>query len=230
MVDTLSGRTGLSCALPKAKAHDLRIAVPSLDEFAVDDDQRSALAAAVDAVREAGAEVAEIAPPPFDEACEVKWAISSPEAAAANRKLIEGREGDLQPTVRRLLENGAAVRVVDYIEALLRRRELCSEYAAALAGFDALFCPTVPTAAPVSAAVGEAELVGMTRFTSLFNVVGAPAVAVPAGLNALGLPLSIQIAGRTGGDAGVLRAAAVYQRAAGHAVLRPPAQQVSKND
>jgi aspartyl-tRNA(Asn)/glutamyl-tRNA(Gln) amidotransferase subunit A len=53
----------------------------------------------------------------------------------------------------------------------------------------------------------------MTKFTSLFNLVGWPALAVPCGIAEDGLPASIQIAGRAGADALVLAAGAALEQA-----------------
>ena len=45
-----------------------------------------------------------------------------------------------------------------------------------------------------------------------FSLTGAPALAVPCGFTADGLPLSLQIAGRPFDEATVLRAGDAYQR------------------
>jgi len=47
-----------------------------------------------------------------------------------------------------------------------------------------------------------------------FNVTGTPAIAVPTGLSASGLPLGMQIAGKAFDEAMVYRVAAAYCEAA----------------
>jgi len=53
------------------------------------------------------------------------------------------------------------------------------------------------------------------RFTAPFNVTGQPALAIPTGLSADGLPLSMQIIGRPFDEAAVFRIAAAYEETRG---------------
>ena len=59
------------------------------------------------------------------------------------------------------------------------------------------------------------------RYTSPWNLLGLPAVSVPAGFTRAGLPVSIQIVGRMGDDATVLRVARAYERATDWHKKRP---------
>ncbi|MCS6921416.1 MAG: amidase family protein, partial [Elioraea sp.] len=54
-----------------------------------------------------------------------------------------------------------------------------------------------------------------------FNLTGQPAISVAAGLGAGALPVAIQLAGRPGEDALVLRAAHAYEIARGPLPLPP---------
>jgi len=54
---------------------------------------------------------------------------------------------------------------------------------------------------------------------------GLPAVSVPAGFDARGLPMGLQLIGRPRDDAGVLRLAAAYEAVAGDVLQRAPSQQ-----
>jgi aspartyl-tRNA(Asn)/glutamyl-tRNA(Gln) amidotransferase subunit A len=58
--------------------------------------------------------------------------------------------------------------------------------------------------------------------TTVFDVTGGPAVMLPCGFSASGLPLGMQIAGRPLDDATVLRAAHAYERATAWHSRRPP--------
>jgi aspartyl-tRNA(Asn)/glutamyl-tRNA(Gln) amidotransferase subunit A len=53
------------------------------------------------------------------------------------------------------------------------------------------------------------------RFTAPFNVTGQPALAIPTGMTADGLPLSMQIIGKPFDEATVFQAAAAYEDARG---------------
>jgi aspartyl-tRNA(Asn)/glutamyl-tRNA(Gln) amidotransferase subunit A len=59
--------------------------------------------------------------------------------------------------------------------------------------------------------------------TNIWNLSGAPAVAIPTGFStAEGMPLSMQIAGTPGNDAMVLRVADAFQQVTDHHKARPP--------
>ena len=51
------------------------------------------------------------------------------------------------------------------------------------------------------------NVIGMGVYTAVFNVSGQPAISVPMGLDKEGLPIGVQIAGRVGSDALLLRVA-----------------------
>jgi aspartyl-tRNA(Asn)/glutamyl-tRNA(Gln) amidotransferase subunit A len=52
-------------------------------------------------------------------------------------------------------------------------------------------------------------------FTVTVNLVGLPGISVPAGLDANGLPLGLQLIGRPWEEAALLNTAYVLERAAG---------------
>ncbi len=55
----------------------------------------------------------------------------------------------------------------------------------------------------------------LTRFSSPFNLAGLPAVSLPAGKDAAGLPVNLQLVGRPGADATVLAVARWCERVLG---------------
>ena len=78
---------------------------------------------------------------------------------------------------------------------------------------DLIVSPTLPLVAP-QAGQDERELRGrLTLLTWPFNVLGAPALALPCGPAEDGLPASVQIAGPPGADALVLAAGALLENA-----------------
>jgi aspartyl-tRNA(Asn)/glutamyl-tRNA(Gln) amidotransferase subunit A len=90
---------------------------------------------------------------------------------------------------------------------------LANQLLAALGDHDVLISATVPITAPAIGAMvvpidgrpWPIELL-LTRLTSIFNAIGAPAVSVPAGL-ADGLPVGLQVVGGVGQDDRVLTVA-----------------------
>jgi Asp-tRNA(Asn)/Glu-tRNA(Gln) amidotransferase A subunit family amidase len=100
--------------------------------------------------------------------------------------------------------------------ALARRDELRPAVEALFAGVDALVGPVVPYAAPELTPpidTPEGEIEGI--FTGPYNVTGQPAVTVPCGTTADGLPVGLQLAAPLGQDVALLRLAAAVEAALG---------------
>jgi Asp-tRNA(Asn)/Glu-tRNA(Gln) amidotransferase A subunit family amidase len=112
---------------------------------------------------------------------------------------------------RALLAFGASVSDSQYAAALGRRAELTAAIEASLAGVDVLAGPTVGYQAPEQdPPFGAGDDNGESRFTGPYNLSGHPAVSLP--VPAAGLPAGLQLAGRRGADAGLLRVAAAAER------------------
>jgi amidase len=92
---------------------------------------------------------------------------------------------------------------------------------------DVLLIPTMPAPIPSleqMKAYGEdpGVLLGILRFTAPFNFSGSPTVTLPNGLDASGLPLSMQIVGPHLSEERLLRAAHAFQGATDWGRRRPP--------
>jgi aspartyl-tRNA(Asn)/glutamyl-tRNA(Gln) amidotransferase subunit A len=93
------------------------------------------------------------------------------------------------------------------VEAALRTRERYREQLSELmVDVDLVLTPTLAMVAPL-AALGEPPVrERMLQFTYPWNVIGAPALALPCGTAEDGLPASVQLVGRPGEDRAVLAA------------------------
>ena len=103
-----------------------------------------------------------------------------------------------------------------YLKAQKVRALIARDFAAAFENVDCLLTPTAPSAA---FAIGEKQDDPIAMylndvFTVPANLVGLPALSVPAGLSADGLPLGLQIVGRAFDEEMVLRVGDVLERAA----------------
>jgi aspartyl-tRNA(Asn)/glutamyl-tRNA(Gln) amidotransferase subunit A len=119
-----------------------------------------------------------------------------------------------------VVERGLRMMAADHAAAL----EGKGRYAAAMDAFfedhDLLITPTMPCP-PFRAGADQpgwvagrpTEYLSWTAFTYPFNVTGQPAASVPCGRDSDGLPVGLQIVGRRGEDALVLRAARAFERA-----------------
>ncbi|WP_297781626.1 Asp-tRNA(Asn)/Glu-tRNA(Gln) amidotransferase subunit GatA [uncultured Roseovarius sp.] len=86
------------------------------------------------------------------------------------------------------------------------------------AGVDAILTPATPSAAFGLGEMTDADPVQMYLndvFTVTVNLAGLPGVAVPAGLNAQGLPLGLQLIGRPWDEGDLLNTAYALEEAAG---------------
>jgi aspartyl-tRNA(Asn)/glutamyl-tRNA(Gln) amidotransferase subunit A len=150
-------------------------------------------------------------------ACQLVLAV---EAAAFHKRWLIERPGDYGPQVLMRLQNGLAIPGVSYLEAMRWRGPALAAFNTATAGVDAVIAPVAPVAAPTIAEsdVGnspdaEAVIQRLTRFTRPINYLGLPALAIPSGFTRAGLPVGMQLIGRSFEEAVLLRIGAAFQRA-----------------
>ena len=103
-----------------------------------------------------------------------------------------------------------------YLKAQRVRTLIARDFAEAFERVDCILTPTAPSAAFV---IGENtdDPIAMYLndvFTVPANLAGVPAISVPAGLSADGLPLGLQITGRAFDEETVLRVAQILENAA----------------
>jgi aspartyl-tRNA(Asn)/glutamyl-tRNA(Gln) amidotransferase subunit A len=169
---------------------------------------------AIERLRQAGAHVTDVDVPHAELVGTVYLHIQLPESSAYHAATLE-REPELYtPPVRLRLEMGRYVLAEDYARAQQGRDVLRREVDGLLEHVDALALPTLPIAAPslgqATVRLGRAEIAVRTvmlRLTQLFNVTGHPAISLPSGRTAGGLPTALQLVGRRGGTPDLLRIA-----------------------
>jgi aspartyl-tRNA(Asn)/glutamyl-tRNA(Gln) amidotransferase subunit A len=210
----------------------VKIGVPTA--FYVDDldaEVARVLDETVAAMKQQGAEIVSVELPDqrqLTAACQFVIAV---EAAAFHKRWLIERPQDYGPQVLMRLQNGLAIPGVSYLEAMRWRGLALSAHAAAVAGVDAVIAPVAPTAAPTIAEsdVGnspgaEAVIQRLTRFTRPVNYLGLPSLAIPCGFTRGGLPVGMQLIGRSFDEATLLRIGAAFQRATDfHEKLPKPA-------
>jgi amidase len=115
--------------------------------------------------------------------------------------------------------------------AQLLRRQACitARILSLWEEIDVLVTPgTARTAISAQGAWGRSAVTAVdtagrfTPFTPLFNLTGQPAVTLPAGFGADGLPLSVQLVGRMGAEDVLYSLAGQIESAAGWSGRRPP--------
>jgi len=207
-------------AATTAPIKGLRIGVPT--SFYVDDldaDVATVLNHTIAVLRREGADIVKVELPDqrqLSAACQLVLAV---EAAAFHKRWLIERPQDYGPQVLMRLQNGLAIPGVTYLEAMRWRGPALAAHIAATRDVDAVLAPVAPVAAPTIAEsdVGtspgaEAAIQRLTRFTRPINYLGLPALSVPAGFTGKGLPVGLQLIGRSFDEATLLRIGAAFQR------------------
>jgi len=139
----------------------------------------------------------------------------------------------MDPVTLAFMERGAQFSLADFRNAEFARTRLYRAIQALFGCYDVLVTPTMTrTALPVGfdAAHDEVEVDGVTcgitrqGWTSPqypFNLTGHPAVSLPSGLGTDGLPTAVQVVGRWGAEADILRVGAALEAARPWADRRP---------
>src|SRR5437588_3887062 len=199
----------------------LTIGVPTA--FYVDDldpEVAAILDETIAVFRREGADIVQVELPDqrqLSAACQLVLAV---EAAAFHKRWMIERPQDYGPQVLMRLQNGLAIPGVSYLEAMRWRGPALAAHSAATAGVDAVLAPVAPVAAPSIAEsdVGnspdvESVIQRLTRFTRPINYLGLPSLAIPCGFTAKGLPVAMQLIGRSFDEATLLQIGAAFQRA-----------------
>jgi aspartyl-tRNA(Asn)/glutamyl-tRNA(Gln) amidotransferase subunit A len=199
----------------------LTIGVPTA--FYVDDldaEVAGILDATIAVLKREGANVVQVELPDQRQLTGASQLVLAVEAAAFHKRWMIERPQDYGAQVLMRLQNGLAIPGVSYLEALRWRGPALAAYLAAVANIDALIAPVSPIAAPTIAEsdVGngpdaEAVIQRLTRFTRPINYLGLPALSIPAGFTRGGLPVGMQLVGRSFDEAMLLRIGAAFQRA-----------------
>jgi aspartyl-tRNA(Asn)/glutamyl-tRNA(Gln) amidotransferase subunit A len=202
--------------------------------------------AALDVLRDCGAEIVEVSLPSTDRGLATYYIIA-PAEASANLARYDGvryglsagadelwdnyartRGSGFGPEVKRRIMLGtyalsAGYYDAYYVKAQQVRTLIKDEFDEVLGGVDAILAPTSPNVAfKIGAKVDDPLSMYLNDACTLpVNIAGLPGISVPCGLSD-GLPVGLQVIGRAFDEATVLRVADAYERAAGFADLRPP--------
>jgi aspartyl-tRNA(Asn)/glutamyl-tRNA(Gln) amidotransferase subunit A len=145
--------------------------------------------------------VAEVSIGDPDEIVALTFIILASEAAAYHRNWIESCPELYTPDVLRYLELGMLFKAMDYIDALRVRLLFQRRISSILGKHDVIVTPAQLTTAPLvtvetitfTDGVERPRDETLIRPLSPFSLTGLPAVSVPIGLGADGLPIGLQL-------------------------------------
>lgn len=180
----------------------------------VDPAVEAALVAAARAFGQLGASVFDAAAPqPIARLTRDAGTLISAEAWQAHRALFEGHAAArFGAELRRRMAQARDLDPQAVQAARAARTSDTRVFDAWMQECDALLLPTVPRTAPARSEVDESTP-PLGQFTRWVNHVGGCAISLPAGFDAQGLPLAIQLAARAGGESRLLALACAWQRA-----------------
>jgi aspartyl-tRNA(Asn)/glutamyl-tRNA(Gln) amidotransferase subunit A len=188
-----------------------------LDDGTIDPEVRALVENALRVLESAGADVRRVDVPLLSEV-EYGSPVLVSEGGASHLPLLRTRYDWYPPNQRRALLRGLAVPLVSYLQYQRLRVVMIARTLDVFETVDVLISPTLPIAANKH----EEGWGPITRYTRLFSVLGFPALSVPCGFTASGLPIGMQIAGRPWDEATVLNVADAYQRLTEWHRRRPP--------
>ncbi|HEY5984079.1 MAG TPA: amidase [Anaerolineales bacterium] len=162
--------------------------------------------------RDAGADVEMLELRFLRDAAAANGMMTQADAAAFHRQRLAEHPELFGSDVRRRLESGSATSAADYVLARHTQTDIQRRLAQIFEAFDILMLPSTAVAAP---RIDEGDAVErarqLTRFTAPFNLAGLPAISVPCGFTAAGLPIGLQLVAAPWHEAQLLRAARAYE-------------------
>ena len=157
------------------------------------------------ALEQGGAELVHIDLPEMEPLRLLNSAILAMEASAYHQPNLRARLDDYGEFMRQRILAAFAYDPRAFVRAQQARAVLRRRCAAIFAQIDLLSTPSQPDVAPPLGSLGA------LTFTAPFNILGWPAISVPAGTSADGLPFGLQLVGKPWDEATVLRAARVVE-------------------
>jgi aspartyl-tRNA(Asn)/glutamyl-tRNA(Gln) amidotransferase subunit A len=218
--------------------HDLEVAIPKgTEKWDVEEDIRRSFAETVDILKEAGADIREVALPDVDASIACYYILANAEASS-NLARYDGVKYGLRRDAENLVDMYERTRGEGFGEEV-KRRILLGTYVLSSGYYDAyytkaqqvkaLICdgfedifeksdlivlPTTPTTAfRIGEKIDDPIAMYLSDiFTTPANIAGLPAISIPAGVSGDGLPIGMQLMASAGNERTLLMVARFLER------------------
>jgi len=162
------------------------------------------------------------------------WSAGNFAGMMADSALVLGRapeEGDIEKLTRWIWGHGKRVSAEIFVQAEHALKDLVCELLAQWDEHDVFLCPTMVTPPPEVGYIDPVTLepkelnhrqATTFGFTPPFNFTGQPAISLPLGQSADGLPIGMMFAARYADEATLFRLAAQLEEAMPWSARRPP--------
>jgi aspartyl-tRNA(Asn)/glutamyl-tRNA(Gln) amidotransferase subunit A len=141
-------------------------------------------------------------PKAFDDANALRARINFAEMAKDYYGYEKRGRDQLSPEIREAIDKGNDVTARDYLAALDWRKVLNAGLDEVFNRCDAIITPAAPGAAPANL-----NTTGNPIFNGLWTFCGTPALTIPLLWSENGMPIGVQLVGRVGDDARLMRTA-----------------------
>ena len=133
------------------------------------------------------------------------------------RSIVENQRDLLDPAVAEVLEIALSQDMRGYYEKVFERYAFREKMRLFFEKYDILISPVLPVSSlnvglNIPAHLTDRNLVSWVYYTYPFNLTGQPAATVCAGLADDGMPVGMQIVGKSLGEYDVVRLASAYER------------------
>ncbi len=181
-----------------------------------------AFEAALALYRQMGCDIVELDFPHMNQIFAAGRIVSICEAVTYHESWLKQRSGEYGDDVLKALIGGATISARDYIHALRIRTWAIERFRELFKRADLIAAPCTIEPAPKLEDLNAENSLDIAFYTGPANLVGIPAVAVPCGMSADGIPIGMQLMAPHHRDDLALSVAGAYEARTDWHRLRPP--------
>jgi len=205
---------------------------PNLHGLPIDEEVSAIIATAADVLSNLGAEVVQTQPD-LSQAMDVFQIQRAAGLATLGRSLDQNTpdwKQHAKDTAVWNIEKGQALTAEELLKSELSRSQIYATVAEFFTEYDAMILPAAQVPPFDTSVDWIREINGVSMPTYIdwmtvccaITVTGLPAISVPGGFTASGLPIGIQIVGKPRGDLELLKLAHCFEQATRHYERKPP--------